>query len=76
MVEKLVKMGSVGWAHFDDVAVDLSTADFANFVSQLKLAESIVKDEIKTVKTTEHHKYWKNQVQSQIKSPKSRLSIL
>jgi N-acetylneuraminate synthase len=60
MVEKHVKMGSVGWAHFDDVAVDLSTDDFANFVSQLKLAKSVVKDEIKTIKTTEHHKYWKN----------------
>lgn len=60
MIEKHVKMGSVGWAHFDDVALDLSTDDFANFVSKLKLAKSAVKDEIKTVKASEHHKYKKN----------------
>ena len=58
--EKHVKMGSVGWAHFDDVALDLSTDEFANFVSQIKLAKSAVKDETKTIKATEHHKYWKN----------------
>ncbi len=60
MVEKHVKMGSVGWAHFDDVALDLSTDEFANFASQIKLAKSAVKDETKTIKATEHHKYWKN----------------
>ena len=60
MIEKHVKMGSVGWAHFDDVALDLSTDAFSDFVSQVKLADCAVRDEIKTVKATEHHKYWKN----------------
>ena len=60
MIEKHVKMGSVGWAHFDDVALDLSTDEFANFVSHLNLARTAVKDEIKTIKSSEHHKYWKN----------------
>lgn len=60
MIEKHVKMGSVGWAHFDDVALDLSTDEFANFVSKINFARTAVKDEIKTIKSTEHHKYWKN----------------
>lgn len=57
MVEKHVKYGSVSWAHFDEVAVDLVNGDFAKFVEDIRLAERIVGGEHKTIKPAEHHKY-------------------
>lgn len=57
MVEKHVKYGSVSWAHFDEVAVDLVNGDFSKFVEDVRLAERIVGGEHKTIKSAEHHKY-------------------
>lgn len=59
MIEKHVKYGSVAWAHFDEVAVDLVTGDFANFVRDVRLAERIVDSEQKKVRSSEHHKYFR-----------------
>lgn len=59
MIEKHVKYGSVSWAHFDEVAVDLVDGSFSAFVDDVRLAERIVGQERKTVKAAEHHKYWK-----------------
>ena len=50
MIEKYVKFGSVPWAHFDEVALDLSTADFHDFVSDIRRAEAIVGNEEKVIK--------------------------
>jgi N-acetylneuraminate synthase len=57
MVEKHVKLGSVNWAHFDDVALDLATNEFADFVRDVRRAERVVGSEIKMVFDSEHHKY-------------------
>ncbi len=57
MIEKHVKYGTVSWAHFDEVAMDLVNNDFANFVKDIRLAERIVGDEQKRIKPSEHHKY-------------------
>ena len=59
MVEKHVKLGDVAWAHFDEVAVDLASGDFAKFVRDIRHAEKIVGEEIKVISPSEHHKYWK-----------------
>lgn len=58
MIEKHVKFGSVPWAHFDEVALDLSTAEFHDFVKEIRRAEAIVGGEEKVVRASEHHKYW------------------
>jgi len=60
MIEKHVKYGTVAWAHFDEVAVDLVTGDFASFVRDVRLAERIVDSEHKKVRSSEHHKYFRN----------------
>jgi N-acetylneuraminate synthase len=57
MIEKHVKLGSVQWSHFDDVALDLSTSEFADFVRDVRLAEDASFSEVKEVKNSEHHKY-------------------
>jgi N-acetylneuraminate synthase len=57
MIEKHVKAGSTEWAHFNDVAVDLSNGDFARFVGSLRHAETIMGTATKTVTESEHHKY-------------------
>jgi len=57
MIEKHVKLGSVQWAHFDEVALDLATDQFAKFVSDVRRAERIVGSETKTIYASEHHKY-------------------
>lgn len=57
MIEKHVKLGKVQWAHFDEVAVDLATGDFARFVKEIRRAELIVGSETKSVLGSEHHKY-------------------
>ena len=59
MIEKHVKLGDTEWAHFDDVAIDLSTSSFATFVADVREAEIIVGSEIKSVQPSEHHKYWR-----------------
>lgn len=57
MIEKHVKLGSVQWAHFDEVALDLSTDEFAKFVTDVRRAERIVGSEQKKIHSSEHHKY-------------------
>jgi N-acetylneuraminate synthase len=60
MIEKHVKLGSVDWLHFDDVAVDLGNGDFKKFVDDIRLAEKISGDQNKKINKSEHHKYWVN----------------
>jgi sialic acid synthase SpsE len=57
MIEKHVKLGSVQWAHFDDVALDLATDEFSNFVADIRRAERIIGSEKKQIFSSEHHKY-------------------
>jgi len=57
MIEKHVKLGSVDWAHFDEVALDLASDEFARFVSDVRRAERIVGSEKKLIYQSEHHKY-------------------
>ena len=57
MLEKHVKLGDVPWVHFDKVAIDLRTDEFARFVSDVRQAEEAVGDGVKRVLEIEHHKY-------------------
>ncbi len=57
MVEKHVKLGNTDWAHFDAVAVDLTTADFRDYVARIREAELLLGSETKVVSPSEHHKY-------------------
>lgn len=57
MVEKHVKLGNTDWAHFDAVAVDLTTSEFRDYVAKIREAEELVGSEAKTVNPSEHHKY-------------------
>jgi N-acetylneuraminate synthase len=57
MIEKHVKLGNTDWAHFDAVAVDLTTPDFRDYVGKLREAEEMVGSGIKKVNASEHHKY-------------------
>lgn len=59
MVEKHVKLGNTEWAHFDAVALDLTTRDFADYVATIRQAEMIVGSEKKKVNASEHHKYFR-----------------
>lgn len=60
MVEKHVKFGNAEWAHFDGVAVDLSTDAFHHFVSDIRMAERVLGHEHKLIADSESHKYWIN----------------
>ena len=57
-IEKHVKIGSVNWAHFDDVAVNLINNDFKGYVLNLRKAELMVGSETKKIQPSEHHKYF------------------
>ena len=57
MVEKHVKLGHTDWAHFDAVALDLTGAEFRDYVARIREAEVIVGSETKAVAPSEHHKY-------------------
>jgi sialic acid synthase SpsE len=59
MIEKHVKLGNTDWAHFDAVAVDLTTSDFRDYVAKLREAEEMVGTGVKTINRSEHHKYLK-----------------
>lgn len=59
MVEKHVKLGNTEWAHFDAVAVDLTTTDFKEYVDNIREAEVIMGSGAKKVNESEHHKYKK-----------------
>jgi len=57
MLEKHVKLGNTEWAHFDAVAVDLTSPDFKEYVARIRETEVIVGSEEKSVNASEHHKY-------------------
>lgn len=57
MVEKHVKLGNTEWAHFDAVAVDLTTSAFKDYVQDVRRAQTIVGSSVKRVTASEHHKY-------------------
>jgi len=59
MLEKHVKLGNTEWAHFDAVAVDLTTSAFVEYVDNIRETELIVGSEIKQINKSEHHKYFK-----------------
>ncbi|MFT3977309.1 MAG: N-acetylneuraminate synthase family protein [Sphingomonas bacterium] len=59
MIEKHVKLGNTDWAHFDAVAVDLTTPEFREYVARLRAAEEMVGCDVKKVNASEHHKYLK-----------------
>lgn len=57
IIEKHVKLGNTEWAHFDAVALDLTTSDFHEFVSKIREAEMVMGSGEKKVNESEHHKY-------------------
>lgn len=57
MVEKHVKLGNTDWAHFDAVALDLTTTAFKDYVAKIRETEIVVGSEEKGVRPSEHHKY-------------------
>ena len=57
MIEKHVKLGRVQWAHFDEVALDLATNEFSDFVADIRMAEKIMGAGKKKILASEHHKY-------------------
>ena len=57
MVEKHVKLGDTDWAHFDAVALDLTTGAFRDYVGKIRDAETLMGSEEKAVAPSEHHKY-------------------
>lgn len=57
MVEKHVKLGNTDWAHFDAVALDLTKPEFKDYVKKVREAETIMGQEEKSVRPSEHHKY-------------------
>ncbi len=59
MVEKHVKLGNTEWAHFDAVALDLTTPEFGDYVARVREAEVIAGAEEKKVNPSEHHKYFR-----------------
>lgn len=57
MVEKHVKLGNTEWAHFDAVAVDLTTDAFKEYVDNVRQAQLHVGSTEKKITASEHHKY-------------------
>lgn len=57
MVEKHVKLGNTEWAHFDAVAVDLTTDAFTEYVDAIHRAQLHVGSTQKRITASEHHKY-------------------
>ncbi|GAA4829618.1 N-acetylneuraminate synthase family protein [Garicola koreensis] len=57
MVEKHVKLGNTEWAHFDAVAVDLTTDAFTQYVDAVRRAQLHVGSSQKKITASEHHKY-------------------
>ena len=43
--------------HLQDVALDLENGEFAKFVQDVRKAEIMCGDEVKTIKPSEWHKY-------------------
>lgn len=57
MLEKHVKLGNTEWAHFDAVAIDLTTPSFKDYVDHIRETEKILGSETKQINPSEHHKY-------------------
>lgn len=57
MLEKHVKLGDTEWLHFDKVALDLASGEFARFVRDIRYAEDMLGDGYKRISPSEHHKY-------------------
>ena len=57
MIEKHVKLSDVDWVHFDKVAIDLTSGEFARFVQDVRTAEEIKGTGNKKILECEHHKY-------------------
>ena len=57
MVEKHVKLGNTEWAHFDAVALDLTTPAFKEYVEHVRKAQVLVGSTTKRITASEHHKY-------------------
>lgn len=57
MIEKHVKLGELDWVHFDSVAIDLYNNHFRNFVFDIRKAELMCGDYLKSILQSEHHKY-------------------
>lgn len=64
MIEKHVRLDSVDWVHFDKVAVDLISGEFKKFVSDIRRAEILLGSGRKSIRSSEHHKYWKKKSQA------------
>ena len=62
MLEKHVKLGNTEWAHFDAVAVNLTTSEFREYVGQIREAEKIVGTCVKKINDSEDHKYHQHAV--------------
>jgi len=62
MIEKHVKLGNTEWAHFDAVAVDLTTPAFKEYVDKIREAEVLLGSAEKKVNESEHHKYFRPKV--------------
>jgi sialic acid synthase SpsE len=60
MLEKHVKLGNTEWAHFDAVAVDLTSPLFREYVGNIRQSEVILGSDTKKINASEHHKYPKN----------------
>jgi N-acetylneuraminate synthase len=59
MVEKHVKLGNTKWAHFDAVALDLSTNEFSDYVLKIRETEIALGFSAKKINSSENHKYYK-----------------
>jgi sialic acid synthase SpsE len=57
VVEKHVRFGETDWLHFRDVALDLRTGEFREYVNHIRNAETILGSESKEILAIEHHKY-------------------
>ena len=57
MIEKHIKLGTTDWAHFDAVALDITTNEFTNYVSKIRESEVILGNQIKQINKYENHKY-------------------
>lgn len=57
MIEKHVKLGNTDWIHFDEVAFDLETVAFKEFIQKVRRVSKICANEKRRVQKSENHKY-------------------
>lgn len=56
MIEKHIKIGNTDFGHFDETALDVNI-EFPEFVNDIRIAESILGSNVKSILTCEDHKY-------------------